>query len=111
MNHAVQHWRAQRFTDVILVPLCLWFIFSLATTTTLDHAAAHAWIKAPVHSVLLIVFILALFYHAQLGLQVVIEDYVGSDSLRNRGIMLSKIALYLTGMVAVLAVLKITFGL
>ena len=111
MNHAVQHWRFQRLTAIILVPLCLWFIFSLATATSMDYTGASAWVKTPVHSVLLILFILALFYHGQLGLQVVIEDYVSNERLRNQSIMLCKIALYLSGLVAIAAVLKIALGL
>ena len=110
MSHAVQHWRFQRLTAIILVPLCLWFVFSLATATSMDFTGASAWIKTPVHSVLLLLFILALFYHAQLGLQVVIEDYVSTEALRNRSIFLCKIVMYLSGLIAVAAVLKIASG-
>ena len=110
MNHAVHHWRAQRLTAVILIPLCLWFIFTLAGMTTLDHDVVSAWIKSPLNGLMLIVFILALFYHAQLGLQVVLEDYIGNDNFRNCTILISGIVMAGAGLISILAVLKITLG-
>jgi succinate dehydrogenase / fumarate reductase membrane anchor subunit len=111
MKQAVHHWRAQRLTAIILIPLCLWFIFTLAGMTAVDHAAVSAWIKSPLNSLLLILFTLALFYHAQLGLQVVVEDYVGNDSLRNCTILICSIAMSGAGLISILAVLKISLGL
>ena len=110
MKQAVRHWWVQRLTAVILVPLCLWFIFSLACMSGMDHVTVHAWIKSPLQSLMLIVFIPTLFYHAQLGLQVVIEDYIGNNSLRHSSIILSMIVMLLAGLIAVLAVLKIALG-
>ena len=111
MKQAVHHWVAQRLTAVILVPFCLWFIFTLANMSGMDHATVNTWIKSPWHSVLLILFILMLFYHAQLGLQVVVEDYISNENLRNNSIILCKIAMLLAGLVSILSVLKIALGL
>ena len=110
MKQAVQHWWAQRLTAVILVPLSLWFIITLACLPGMDHAAVNTWIQSPLHSLILILFILALFYHAQLGLQVVIEDYVGNDSLRNSSSIFSKVIMLFAGLVSIVAVLKISLG-
>jgi len=111
MKPAVYHWWAQRLTAILLTPLFLWFIFALAGVIGRDHAAVHAWIKSPLNSPFLILFILALFYHAQLGLEVVIEDYISNDNVRNRCILLAKVAMLAAGLIAVLAVLKIAMGL
>ena len=111
MSQAVRHWRVQRLTAIMLIPLCLWFIFTLAGMTTMDHAVVSAWIKAPLNSLMLIVLVLALFYHAQLGLQVVIEDYIDNEKLRNRTVLMSYVVMAGAGLIAVLAVLKITLGL
>ena len=111
MKQAVHHWWFQRLTAVILAPLCLWFIFSLACMSGLDHASVHSWIKSPLQSLLLILFSLAIFYHAHLGLQVVIEDYVGNNSLRNTCIYLSMFIMLFAGLVSIMAVLKIVLDL
>lgn len=108
---AVQHWWAQRLTAVILVPFSLWFIFTLANMTGMDHATVNAWIKSPMNSALLILFILALFYHAHLGLQVVVEDYISDEKLRHNIIVLCLLAMLLAGLVSIVSVLKIALGL
>ena len=111
MRQALHHWRAQRLTAVILIPLCLWFVYTLAVMINMDHAAVSAWIKSPLNSLLLILFTFALFAHAHLGLQVVIEDYIGNDNFRNHAILMSRIAMLGAGLISALSVLKITLGL
>ena len=111
MRQAVHHWRIQRLTAIMLIPLCLWFIFTLAGMTNMCHAVVSAWIKAPLNSLMLIVLVIALFYHAHLGLQVVIEDYIGNEKLRNCAILVSLIVMAGAGLISGLAVLKITLGL
>ncbi|MGH8119275.1 MAG: succinate dehydrogenase, hydrophobic membrane anchor protein [Gammaproteobacteria bacterium] len=107
MKPAVSHWWAQRITAVVLTPLCLWFILALAGAISKDYDSVHAWIKAPLTGPLLILFILALFYHAQLGLQVVIEDYIGKEHHRKFCIILSGIIMLAAGLIATLSVLKV----
>lgn len=71
------HWWAQRLTAAALVPLGLWFLVSLAGLAGADHAIVAAWMREPLHAVLLLLTLATLLYHSNLGLQVVIEDYVG----------------------------------
>ena len=111
MKQALHHWRAQRITAVILVPLCLWFILTLAVMMNMDYASVTAWIKSPLTSLLLILFIFALFEHAHLGLQVILEDYIGSAGRRNCAIFMTRIAILGAGLISALSVLKITLRL
>ncbi len=64
-KEGVRHWWAQRLTAIALVPLCLWFVFELLTMTAMDYLAVTAWMQSPVITVLLILLIFSLFYHAQ----------------------------------------------
>ena len=73
------HWWHQRLTAIALVPLSLWFIFSLISMVGADYMTVVYWLRLPFVSVLLILFIVFLFYHTVLGLQVVIEDYIDSE--------------------------------
>lgn len=105
------HWWAQRLSAIALIPLSLWFIYSLVSMTTLDYMAAIGWLQTPVTSTLLILFVFALFYHAQLGMQVVIEDYVGNEILKIISIILLKFIMVFAGLAGIVAILKVFLGL
>lgn len=109
-HHGVAHWWAQRLTALALVPLMIWFTIGLAANAGADHAAAVAWIGSPVNAVLLVFTLIAGLYHGALGLQVVIEDYVGSEAGKLVLILLEKFAAIVLGAAAVFSVLKIAFG-
>ncbi len=70
------HWTAQRVTAILLLPLTLWFLYFLTTLIGADYAAVRAAVAQPWIAALLAVYTILVLYHAQLGLQVVIEDYV-----------------------------------
>jgi succinate dehydrogenase / fumarate reductase membrane anchor subunit len=72
----VQHWWAQRVTAVALVPLALWFVWSLLGLDLQDHTAVVAWMAGTLNGIALILLIIAMLYHSMLGVQVVVEDYV-----------------------------------
>ncbi len=109
-GEGVGHWWAQRVTAAALVPLSLWFVISLVMLAGADYAAMHAWVAQPWVSVLLILFIIATLHHAQLGLQVVIEDYVPTPLLRIASILLVKAVAVVLVMAGVLAVLQVALG-
>jgi succinate dehydrogenase / fumarate reductase membrane anchor subunit len=100
-REGVGHWWAQRMTSLALVPLALWFVAALVGLTGADYATARDWIATPVPAALLVLLIVATFYHGALGLQVIIEDYVHHEG--------AKLSLLL-GLTGVLAVLTVLFG-
>lgn len=75
-KHGTGHWWAQRLTAIALVPLTLWMVYGVLTLLDASHAEASAWLAQPLNALLTAALIMALFYHLQLGIQVVIEDYV-----------------------------------
>lgn len=103
------HFWHQRLTALILIPLVLWFAFSIALMPV-DHATLTTWIRQPTVAIALILLILATFYHAQLGIQIVIEDYVSTHSTRTVSIILVNFLCLLFAIIGVVAVLKISFG-
>jgi succinate dehydrogenase / fumarate reductase membrane anchor subunit len=70
------HWLAQRLTAVGLVPLGLWFAFSMASLQHGSYELVADWVAEPMNAILLILLVVTLVYHSMLGLQVIIEDYV-----------------------------------
>ncbi|MCH7880786.1 MAG: succinate dehydrogenase, hydrophobic membrane anchor protein [Proteobacteria bacterium] len=103
------HFWRQRLTALILIPLVLWFGFSLASMPV-DHATLVGWIQQPAVAIGLILLILSTFYHTQLGLQVVIEDYVSTHSTRTASIIVVNFLCLSFAIIGVVAVLKISFG-
>ena len=103
------HFWRQRLSSLILIPLVLWFCFSLAMMPV-SHATLVSWIHQPAVAVALILLILSIFYHAQLGLQVVIEDYISSHSVRTASIIGMSFLCLLFGIIGVVAILKISLG-
>ena len=106
-KEGVAHWWAQRVTAIALVPLTLWFVVSVISLAGADRAAFAAWAAQPLPAVLLVLLIVATFHHAQLGLQVVIEDYVHAEGVKLAAILLVKGLSVLLGAAAVLAVLHL----
>lgn len=109
-KEGVAHWWAQRVTALALVPLTLWFVIAVISLVGADYARTTAWIASPVPAILLVLLVAATFYHAVLGLQVVIEDYVGSEALRIALILIVKAAAIVLAAAAIFAVLKIALA-
>ena len=109
-KEGVHHWWMQRMTAVALVPLTLWFVASLLCVIQADYAAMTEWVGRPVNTVLLVLFLFTAFYHAMLGLQVVIEDYVHGEGAKIVSLLVMKFLLVLLGALSVIAVLRIAFG-
>ncbi|MXZ79859.1 MAG: succinate dehydrogenase, hydrophobic membrane anchor protein [Gammaproteobacteria bacterium] len=101
------HWWRQRISALVLVPMTAWFLFSVVGRLDDTHRAVLDWIAEPVTALCLVVYSIFMFYHAQLGIQVVVEDYVHSRSARTALMLLSKTTFLACGALAVFSVLRI----
>ncbi len=70
------HWLVQRFTAVGNLVTVLFLGISLVTLPNLDHATVTGWIAEPIPAFMMALLVVTTFWHARLGLQVLIEDYV-----------------------------------
>jgi succinate dehydrogenase / fumarate reductase membrane anchor subunit len=101
------HWWAQRLTSLALLPLTLWFIFSVIHLSGAPHQGVIDWLSAPLTLGLMLALIVATFHHLQLGLQVVIEDYVHVEPAKTGAVLLVKALSVLLALVCIVSVLKI----
>jgi succinate dehydrogenase / fumarate reductase membrane anchor subunit len=105
------HWYSQRVTAVALVILGLWFVASLAMLGAgASHDAVAHWLASPFSAVMAVLLVVVSAYHAQLGLQVVVEDYVSDKGTRVVVLVAIKFALVVAALIGVLAVLRLAFG-
>ena len=104
------HFIVQRITAVALIPLGLWIIWLALALMHADYAHARALVHQPVNALLLTAFVIAAFWHAQLGLQVVVEDYVHTRWLEVTTQLAIKFLCVLGALASVLAVVRIALG-
>jgi len=109
-HHGVSHWWLQRVTAVALVPTSLWFFYSLLTMMlSPDVTRVAAWLAMPLNAFVTIVLLVAGFFHAKLGTQVVIEDYVHTPFAKYSLLLLNTFVCFVFAAVGIVAVLKLHF--
>ena len=104
------HWWMQRITAVALIPLTFWVIIFLDSCLNAPYQETVAWLTSPLNTVFVASWILFVFYHAALGLQVVIEDYVSSEKWRIPSIWGVNLVFLMLALAAFIAVLRIILG-
>lgn len=125
------HWWMQRVTALALVPLTMWFVVSVVIhlrsdmqvlidpligaqieirgLSSVSYVGIRSWLSSPLTFALMVLLIAAMFHHAQLGLQVVIEDYVHRESVKIVAILLVKLASLALAVCAIVALMVIAF--
>jgi succinate dehydrogenase / fumarate reductase membrane anchor subunit len=96
----------QRATAIALIPLALWFLFSLLCMPGMGFDTVQGWVAAPLNAALLCLLVVCLCWHSQLGVQVVIEDYVPDRKLQALSLLLSVLAHVLLAGTGVFAILR-----
>ncbi len=109
-KEGTHHWIVQRMTAVSNLLLGLWLFASLLLLPSLDHWAVTGWLAQPFVAVPMILFLVSVFSHLRLGLQVLIEDYVHDDGLKFTSLMLVNFYAIAGGVFGIFCVAKIAFG-
>lgn len=104
------HWWSQRISAVALLLLGIWFLISLLQLPTFAYDDVHAWMARPWNGILLLLLFLTLAFHSNLGIRVVIEDYVHQPFSRVASLIVIKFVHVVLAAAAAYAVLKIAFG-
>ncbi len=91
-GEALSHWIRLRFSSLLLVPLTLWLVISIVGLVGADHATFMAWLDARLNAYLLGAFIVISCYHAALGVQEIIEDYISCEVTARCAILAEKTA-------------------
>jgi succinate dehydrogenase membrane anchor subunit len=109
-KQGVHHWWLQRVTSIALVPLSIGFVVSLLALPALDYATLVEWLRHGSTALGLVLFVLVAARHSQLGVHVIIEDYVHASGLKTLAFVAADFAHVLAAAAAVFAILKVALG-
>ena len=104
------HWWVQRVSAVALVPLGAWFVVSLVLLPDLGYGTVRGWLGAPLHGLLMALWVVVAAFHSWLGVTVVIEDYVPQKTRKVTALLVSQFVHLAAGAGALFAVLKVALG-
>jgi len=101
------HWWMQRVTAVALIPLSFWLIIFLNLSLNAPYQQTVEWLASPLNTLGMVAWVLAVFYHAALGLQVVIEDYIAAEGVKIVAVWTVNLSFLLLALAALIAVFRI----
>lgn len=110
-HHGVEHWMGQKITAIANLPLVLWFIYSIISLygQGASYELFTDWVGRPYNTLLLVALFLSVFYHAKLGAQVIVEDYISCECFKKVKLIAQKLFFTFMTLASILAVLKIAF--
>ena len=109
-KEGTSHFWAQRVTAIALIPLTFLFVVIIFAFIGADHARAVALMGNPLVAVVMLLFIGAGFYHMQLGVQVVIEDYIHHEALKTLSLLAVSLGAVTLGVASTFAILKLALA-
>jgi succinate dehydrogenase / fumarate reductase membrane anchor subunit len=109
-KHGVGGFIVERVTAIALIPLVLWAVYSGLILSLATYQAAMMWLRSPVNAVLVGLLIVVGFWHMQVGLRVVIEDYIHKPLGKSVLLLLNLFVSVGAGALALFCVLKVAFG-
>ena len=109
-REGAEHWWDERLSSIAVFLLTIWLIVSLLRLPTIDHGTLSEWLAQPLAAVPMLLLIVAAFWHARMGLKVIVEDYVHQEGDKLFWIVLITFATILGGALAAFSVLKIALG-
>lgn len=109
-HHGAHHWLLQRFTAVGNLVLMLFLLTSIALLPAYDFETVSKWLSGPLTATALALMIVSLFWHAKLGLQVLVEDYVHTPGNRFAVLVLLNLAAVGGAMFGLVSIARIAFA-
>ena len=109
-HHGAHHWLVQRFTAIGNVVLMSWLLVSLIMLGDYGHANVVKWLSQPISATAMILLVISLFWHARLGLQVLIEDYIHDAGSKFAAISALNLATIGGGAFGIFSVAALAFG-
>jgi len=107
---AAHHFWIQRLTALALVPMVIWFCLSIALLPEVTYPVLVSWLQFPFNTIMMILVVIISFKHADMGMQVIFEDYISKQSIRITAILTVKFISYFLMAAGVFFIIKIALG-
>lgn len=104
------HWLVQRFTAIGNLVLGLWFVGSLLGLGDYSFKSVHGWAAQPLSVTALGLMVISFFWHARLGMQVMIEDYLHEHANKFAALALLNLAVVAGAAYGLLSVIRLALG-
>ncbi len=104
------HWWIERVTAIALVPLTVWFLYAVLHLLGADQGHVRRFMASPINTTLMLATVAMTFHHMQLGLQVVMEDYIDSQKWQAVAILLTKAVAVLLALLCAVSILRMAFA-
>ena len=104
------HWMLPRFTAIGNLVLVVWFLASMLMLPDMSYATVSKWLAAPIPAAAIVLLIISTFWHARLGLQVMIEDYVHTPGNRFAALALLNVALVAGAVFGIFCIVRLALG-
>jgi succinate dehydrogenase / fumarate reductase membrane anchor subunit len=104
------HWKLQRLTALANVALILWFVIAAVSLAGTDYVTARAWLATPFNGTMMALFVISVFWHAKLGLQVVIEDYVHHEGGKLAALVAINLVIVALAVACLVAIARVSSG-
>ena len=82
MKNYASKWIMQRLTAVILIPLTFWFVYQCVLLSNYEYDQIKTFFFSKINASLFFILIIAMLYHAKLGNETIVDDYVTSVNLK-----------------------------
>ena len=109
-HHGTGHWMHQRVTAISNLLLMFWLVCAVVRMTGFTHVEIVQWLQDPLNAVLMILAILSTTYHAALGAQVIVEDYIHCEAFKTLKLIGMKLFFVAIAVASIFSILKIAFG-
>jgi succinate dehydrogenase / fumarate reductase membrane anchor subunit len=109
-KHGVGHFIVQRVTACALLVLVLWAVWSVLSLAHSDYNAASDWLRLPLNAALASLLAFAAFWHMQVGMRVIIEDYFQKAGTKGALLVLNIFICWLAGALTIISILKVAFS-
>jgi succinate dehydrogenase membrane anchor subunit len=109
-KEGADHFWKQRVSAVALIFLSIWLVWTIASLAGSDHAAFKQALTNPLTAIGLLMLVLTGTYHMRLGMQAIIEDYIGSHGCKVALLMLNTFFAFAVGLSSAFAIFKLSFG-
>lgn len=104
------HWLMQHYLGIASLVLSAWLVTSIVLLPNLHYKTVREWLASPVPAVLLGLFVLINLWHARLGIQTVIEDYVHEHANKFASIVALNLVTFAAIAFAAFCVVRLALG-